>query len=623
MIPVPAASAGPSNHISGHSDDDSLMPTPTATPVECFITTEADLDNAAESSAQSSSRLYSPRKNPHDVVRRPQLHTKPRANNADIADSWLHSLSTASCASSEAGNSIRQQDYLQPLTPGLASLSGNESAISSASSRRDSLTASSFHDSFPPSLVDFVAHRSASPHETMTGSGPGPQLVMPSLTVPRRRPFSVIGRSIGKLKLLITGSAGIGKTSFIQSMAQACEHIVHIDPIDPAASGGVTEVYASTKPHSWWQSNSDSTTAARRRMSSTDEILSRNICFVEAAPADENTQPATKYLESSLLPMLSKSVGDSDLACILSSGAEPIVDAVLYLLPFTGPTSGEIEDIERLNTMTNVIPVIGHADELVDEALLESKERVVQVFEDHGIDYFSFMDSPLMDPLASVYAISSATRPDSQLMDASVLMSSDYMPPLLSSELGKLAGFVFSPEGSAQLRHSAALKCVKWRGKQGMDADLRFALCHRQQSLNYAVTPVLTANPYGQHPFWRRVEISNWAQDLRQSLEGERLCRLSQMTPGAARHGTAAPDTQLAIVGRKKSRRRSKRVQASINQDPLGLIQLVTRVHNGGQVSLEFLSSIGALGCLVAWLYRSGANNQGDMVLWPGWSSTL
>jgi hypothetical protein len=35
-----------------------------------------------------------------------------------------------------------------------------------------------------------------------------PQLIMPSLTVPRRRPFSHVGKSLGKLKIMVAGRPG-------------------------------------------------------------------------------------------------------------------------------------------------------------------------------------------------------------------------------------------------------------------------------------------------------------------------------------------------------------------------------------------------------------------------------
>lgn len=35
-----------------------------------------------------------------------------------------------------------------------------------------------------------------------------PQFIMPSLTVPRRRPFSEVGKSLGKLKIMVAGQSG-------------------------------------------------------------------------------------------------------------------------------------------------------------------------------------------------------------------------------------------------------------------------------------------------------------------------------------------------------------------------------------------------------------------------------
>jgi hypothetical protein len=354
MIPMPSSASGPASNPSGLVEDTSLLPTPTATGMDCFITTESELLAAEESGehpSSSSGRVHGHHKSHHEAARRSPPSPRGKTSTpSDISGSWIRPPSGASSyVSSDAGagpsasaNASDHPDYMGTLTPGLNSLSGRESALSSISSRRNSLTASSLHDSFPPSLVDFrAAQGTISPHEQPTSPPtPGPQLIMPSLTVPRRRPFSTIGKSLGKLKVLITGAKGIGKTSLIQSIAQSCEHIVHIDPLNPTAASGTSEAYASTKSQSWWQATSDPTSAKRRRSSySTDEILSRNLCFVEiSTPEDteKSDHPALSYLESHLRPLMSRSIGDADLTCVLGSGAEPIVDVVLYLLPFTG-----------------------------------------------------------------------------------------------------------------------------------------------------------------------------------------------------------------------------------------------------------------------------------------------
>jgi hypothetical protein len=409
-------------------------------------------------------------------------------------------------------------------------------------------------------------------------------------------------------------------------MAQSCEHIVHIDPVDTAGADGVAEIYASTKPHSWWQSASDS--ASLRRRSSTGEILSRNICFVESSTPREagKVHPAVRYIKSQLTLSLGRAVGDADLTSILSSGAEPIVDVVLYLLPSTGPTPSDIEHIESLDTMANVIPLIGHVDELAVGQVPRVKEQFAHTLSEHGIEGFSFTDSLYSDEHDEIYAISSAAQNDSEVMDASILMSSDYMPPLTASDLGRLVDRTFSPEGSAQLRHATAVKCVKWRQKQGMEADLHLAMC-RRQSLNYTVSPVVAANPFEQHPFWRRVEVSNWAQDLRHSLQGEMLERASVLSVclQESRDEAKAAETRLSLVnGReKRSRRRkgSRRLEGTCNQDPLGLLELASQVQHSGKLSLELLSSFGALGCLMALIFRPSST--GDAMHLQSWCSAL
>jgi hypothetical protein len=45
--------------------------------------------------------------------------------------------------------------------------------------------------------------------EVQLGDSSFPQLVMPSIQMPTRRPFTANGRAMGKLKVLIAGAAGI------------------------------------------------------------------------------------------------------------------------------------------------------------------------------------------------------------------------------------------------------------------------------------------------------------------------------------------------------------------------------------------------------------------------------
>lgn len=99
-------------------------------------------------------------------------------------------------------------DPSMPITPMMLPASGPASAISGVSSRRNSVTAS---------VCDEVASQALSLTEdaepdpllpAMMDSGSAPQLVMPSIKMPSRRPFTDEGKRIGKLKVLIAGDSG-------------------------------------------------------------------------------------------------------------------------------------------------------------------------------------------------------------------------------------------------------------------------------------------------------------------------------------------------------------------------------------------------------------------------------
>ena len=229
----------------------------------------------------------------------------------------------------------------QPLTPVLlGGVSGPASALSSMSSRRNSLCLSEDLPSFPPSMRggdvaveddEEEEEEQAAEHagegvregdascvsSVMMDSGSAPQLVMPSIKMPSRRPFTDDGKRMGRLKVLIAGDSGVGKTSLIKAIVQSCEHVVHVDPITPSAllgasamsgsahtavsgspGGGrrgrkqsarvslsgtsqITEIYASTKPYPEWWSEGDDFGVLRRRKSLGDAVLDRNVCFVD------------------------------------------------------------------------------------------------------------------------------------------------------------------------------------------------------------------------------------------------------------------------------------------------------------------------------------------------------
>jgi hypothetical protein len=191
-------------------------------------------------------------------------------------------------------------------------------------------------------------------------SGSFPQLVMPSIQMPARRPFTTKGKAMGKLKILIVGESGIGKTSLIRSVVQMCDDIVHVDPLSPtkpfpqstppklrtprrrAAGNGTTrimEINASTKPYPPWWTDLEQSRALRRRKSSSDAVLERNLCFVDTpgfrkgAAGVDDMNLVLEYVEDLLLQTSScTSMEDSDLISVVSGNGGVLVDVIFYLL---------------------------------------------------------------------------------------------------------------------------------------------------------------------------------------------------------------------------------------------------------------------------------------------------
>lgn len=266
-----------------------------------------------------------------------------------------------------------QMSWSRPMTPIMLGTSVAGSIMSSPSSRRDSLCGSiSEHAISSDDEDDFLQE---TPSASL-GAGNAPQLVMPSIKMPSRRPFTEAGKAMGRLKVLVAGDSGVGKTALIKAVVQSCEHIVHVDPITPQprkrspktverdagpsrrdsqSTSGITEILASTKPYPEWWTELDEATASERRRSLGDSILERNICFVDtpgygkgssvsaAFPppklmiylpfqALETMMPCVEYVESHLNRLSADALSDPEMLNMLGGGGGFQVDAVFYMI---------------------------------------------------------------------------------------------------------------------------------------------------------------------------------------------------------------------------------------------------------------------------------------------------
>ncbi|KAJ6785872.1 hypothetical protein PWT90_05447 [Aphanocladium album] len=494
----------------------------------------------------------------------------------------------------------RVADFSIPNTPSMCGLSRAESALSFISSPRNFSSSSSAIDrdgSIENAVITqqhIEAYRDLPPS---SAGSPVPQFIMPNLKIPRRRPFTDVGRSLGKLRLLVLGSSGTGKTSIIRSISQCCEHIVHLDALNTNFNGPVLEIHASTRPYQWWQTDSSETLRRRRSSMSVEEILDRNLCFLDFTPQGPASTPhAVDFLESTLGPLLDKQMADADLISLLSNGNEPIVDAVLYMLPSTGLTDADAGSLSRLQSVTNIIPLLARSDELEESTIEECKQDLREGLDDRNIDIFSFAPLDESDDHTGIFAVSNLTQEDSDVMDASVLMNSAYLEPLVPTDLRDLVESIFSLEGASRLRHAAAVKAVKWAHEQHRYHPSNSALTRR--TFNSGST--VTIDPFFQMRDWRRLEISSWAQSLRQSLDSERIMTATASNQLIAR----ATGTVARRSGGRDGSKKRRHAHHTCDQDPLGLVRLAAQVKNTGAFAVELIGGIGVVGYLALYLMK-------------------
>ncbi|KAF2643262.1 hypothetical protein P280DRAFT_394690 [Massarina eburnea CBS 473.64] len=397
-----------------------------------------------------------------------------------------------------------------------------------------------------PGLDQVASEAIASSEEdegpAMEGPASFPQLVMPSIQMPARRPFTAKGKAMGKLKVLVAGEAGVGKTSLIRSIVQLCDDIVHVDDLSPNSSvpqpapppkpksrkrklgspgtTRITEIHASTKAYpSWWTDMEESRASRRRKSCTADAVLERNICFVDTPGFASETKTddishVIDYVESQLYQTTSvTTLDDSDLVGVISGSGGISVDVVLYLLPPSHDISDHIEYMQRLSSLTNVIPIISRSDTLSRAEVIAIKTSILARLQTTSIRPFLFgiaIDDALLavqglpeeelSPASSdrenavepklpftvptyPYAVSSTLGSDTETMDASLLMSPDYVQPLLPSELATLVSRVFDPDSISWLRHSAAKKFLAWKRRTKLPGDSFILNTLQQQPL--------------------------------------------------------------------------------------------------------------------------------------------
>ncbi|KAI3337629.1 hypothetical protein HD806DRAFT_477225 [Xylariaceae sp. AK1471] len=612
-----------------------------------FVADEATLDSYLEQPTFPT-RFRDPRK----------ATEPPRKDDKDHIQDDAPSCSPSSRASffSQSPSSLISQvqpSVSRPITPIMLGPSCVGSAGSSSSSRRNSFTSSlSDHGHAVSYDLDSDDQEPAGgPTSSMLESGSAPQLIMPSIQMPSRRPFTETGKNFGRLKILLAGHSGVGKTSLLKAIVQTCDHIVHVDPISPpressmsvsrlntiAASARreslstitISEVHASTKPYPEWWQELDAPRVSHKRKSLGDSVLERNICFVDTpgygleSSVMENIMPCVNYIESHLSKVSSDALSDSDLINMLGGDGGCQVDVVLYLVSHSMKPA-DLEYIRRLTPLTNVIPVLAQAELLSEKQTAACKQEIAGQLQRAGIRPFSFTPTAAQEkrrqPTPSIpYTASSATVSDHDIMDASLLMSPDYVQPLIPTELAFLVERIFSLDGASWLRHSAAKKYLQWREltprrSRDLYRPLTLPVPSYASALTHPSLALARISGLQRDNSIAQVHVADWATDLQRSLAGERL-RYEALSRGERAiwlteklHECMQDGTLVAVKGTKERstvgrRKRSRGSRTQQHQDPLGLLQVTADLKARGWVALEVLGSLGVVG-LAFWISR-------------------
>jgi hypothetical protein len=270
----------------------------------------------------------------------------------------------------------------------------------------------------------------------------------------------------------------------------------------------------------------EESTSKRRPSSGVDSILDRNIGFVEF-PSSEPGDPTSgsslieqMFMHADVGPVES----EHKVMEILSGSGGHLIDVVLYMFsnskwaaaPATQDLTEAVENLAsdlsefgHIATLTNVVPIIGKSDLCMDDDLHAFKIALLEGIQDMSITPFIF-GRTVKDVLQSLYdrravgspkagfehgsseetissfsserersdnkippfTVSALPGPDLLEMDASLLMSSSYMPPLVKSELPELISQVLDPDHIPWLRRAACRKYLTWRKRMGLTHPL-------------------------------------------------------------------------------------------------------------------------------------------------------
>lgn len=306
----------------------------------------------------------------------------------------------------------------------------------------------------------------------------------------------------------------------------------------------------------------------------------------------------------------------------------------------------DCEQIRQLSELCNIVPLVAKSDLLTSEEQEEIK---------HALD-LSVASLPRLpvslnsesEPKATAtapYTVTSTNGPDLDTMDASLLMSPEYIQPLLPSELNLLVEQIFEPETVAYLRHTSARKLVAWHAahpklmsapspslpsvhNSTLASPLQTPLSNSgvlipvgsEVSLNTSNSWALAkvADHTQREERLAQIRLSKWASELQLSLQrereryerlarGERAIWLVERMGEEVREGKILPPDNSQALVRKgvKAGMGYGDVPSYQMHDPLGLLRWQDSMRTRGWLALQIVGSFGVVGGLAFFLAKS------------------
>ena len=381
----------------------------------------------------------------------------------------------------------------------------------------------------------------------------------------------------------------------------------------------------------------------------------------------ESIESVLQYIEAQLSkPFADISGSQGDFISLLSGSGGFQVDVVLYmiaegmssitslignmLIVATDLREEDIIFLQRLETLTNVIPLIAKSDTLSPEATEVLRRSTLQKLQHADIRPFFF------DGEAHPYTVCAAPSDDTDNMDASMLMSPEYVQPLIASDLANLVQQVFDQDNIACMRHLAARKLVRAQGAKALTISSPPPIptsgpVHKRPptpltSTAYSPTrsQAMISYIHGMSPYAQariadhthqeeklaQIRLARWAGELQRSLQnerkryeaisrGERAVWLTEKIGECIDDGSLVSAQNSSLVvrtgkGSKATKLELPRLSGHRGLldpgDPLGLLRWNEVMKQKGWIAFQIVGSVGVLGAMAVWVWRTWASGE-------------